>query len=112
MIGLGILIIALLIVWAGSRRNLLLAIFMTVTLSIGVQWVAALACDWWGEPRYGWQIPILLLLSLTGVGVLITYVWHSELLFVMPRWVTDVRRSSAMKADVRRAVREYQVEVA
>ncbi len=110
-----ILVTGFLIVWVGSRHNLFMAVFIAIISSVAVVMATAEVADYLRIERYAWHGPVLATIALVCMGACLTYAWaewdqpftwaHINAVF------THVRRRSSVRADVRRAVKQYNIEV-
>lgn len=110
-----ILLVGFLIVWVGSRHNLFMAVFIAIVSSVSVVMATAEVADYLQIRRYPWHGPVLATIALLLMGACLAYAWaawdqpftwsHVNAVF------TNVRRRSSVRADVRRAVKQYNIEV-
>lgn len=110
-----ILGISVALVLAGSWRNLMLIAVTVVGGCFAVALAVGLMCNALGVNRYGWQDPIILLLPLPVLSIYALWAGcdcDPITLSSVRRAFADRRRLSSVRADVRRQIRQYSVEVA
>lgn len=109
--------VAALVAVAGSHRNLIAITVTVIAGCFGVALATGLVCDALAIPRHEWQAPIILFLPLPVLGCLAVYAGQGEAIGVaeVSKVINDIstqrRRRSSIKADVRRRVNQYKVEV-
>lgn len=114
-----ILVVSVAVALAGSGRNLTIVAVTVVAGCFAVALAVGLMCNAFGIPRYEWQDPIILLSPLPVLATLAVWVGRdcdpitvSAMRRVFGGAVAHRRRLSAVRADVRRRVKQYSVEVA
>lgn len=112
-----VLAVAVGVTVVGSHRNLTAITVTVITGCFGVALATGLVCDALAIPRYEWQAPIILFLPLPVLGCLAVYAGQGEAIGVaeVSKAINDIstqrRRRASIKADVRRRVNQYKVEV-
>lgn len=102
----------------GSHRNLLATSFTVIAGCFGVSLAVGLICNDLAIPRHQWQEPIIFFAPLTVLGLLTTYagqggaIGPKDVANVISGISTHRSRRSSVRADVRRQVKQYSVEVA
>lgn len=100
-----------------SHRNLIAITVTVIAGCFGVALATGLVCDALAIPRHEWQAPIILFLPLPVLGCLAVYAGQSgaiglsDVVSVISDISTQRRRRSSIKAEVRRRVNQYKVEV-
>lgn len=106
------------VVWAGSYRNYTLIAAVVLTGCFVVAAVVSLVCNALAIPRHEWQAPIILFGPLPVLGILAVYAGRicdpiraADVRRVASQAIAERRRRAAIRADVRRRVSRYKVEV-
>lgn len=112
-----IVAVAVSVAVVGSHRNLIATAVTVIAGCFGVALATGLVCDALLIPRHDWQAPIILFLPLPLLGCLAAYAGQGEAIGFteVSTVINDIsaqrRRRTSVRADVRRRVNQYKVEV-
>lgn len=107
------------VVAVASKKNIIATAVTVVGGAFGIALAVGLICDTLAIPRHEWQAPIIFFAPLVALGLIAAYT-DRELMkpitFTSVQWAfsftfADYRRRSSVRADVRRQVKQYRVEV-
>jgi uncharacterized membrane protein len=110
-----IIVAPVLIVWIGSHRSMILNIFFSILLAF----TCAVSAGMLTNVREDWIGPVFSFVSLAVISGFFLYVWRSPLsplsigdfIEKIGHIDTDSRRRSSVRADVRRQVKQYRIEI-
>ena len=113
-----VVVVSVLIVLVCSQHNWAASVFVVVGGSFAVALAVGMICDALSIPRHAWQAPIVLNAPLPVLGTLGAWAGRdcepitlTDIVKVINDISTQRRRRSSIKADVRRRVNQYKVEV-
>lgn len=112
-----VIVVGVSVAVVGSHRNLIATTVTVIAGCFGVALATGLVCDALLIPRHEWQAPIILFLPLPVLGCLAAYAGQgeairlSDVVSVINDISTQRRRRASIRADVRRRVNAFKVEV-
>lgn len=112
-----VIVVAVSVAVVGSHRNLIATSFTVIAGCFGVSLAVGLICNAFAIPRHQWQEPIIFFAPLTVLGILATWAGQEGAIRLsdVGRVVNDIstqrRRRASIRADVRRRVNAFRVEV-
>lgn len=118
-ITLGCVLIAWSVAWMASRRHVAGIIVVGICAAFGTLVLQRDALAYFGYTVPAWWLSITLVFNTLCIACFAWYVWMTTtdvvalagLIVAWRRMFADSRRRSSVRADVRRAVKQYSVEV-
>jgi hypothetical protein len=114
-IAIGVTIVSgLLIPIVGSRKSVPANVFVAVFLGLAIALATARVCEAIGITTEAWQGPVFAIVGLVYALSMLSYCAqiHPPIGWVDVQWLlSDRRRRSSIRTDVRRMVKRYKIEV-